>query len=361
MRKQFDGKSKIDIIPLSEKQTQFRNHYPLNTMLKLENIIGQKAIVQFLQNAVNSARNGGIIPSVAFDAEAGKGKTHCMEAYKNELVEAMGLEEHQILVYPSPAQLRNKESSEYLAFVAAISSGEPYVLLLDEVHELNEKVTVSLQKINRFIRFVLDKTNEGKSLQYDDDTIVRFNNKENVIICGSNFLYKMGSAFTSRSNVLQLQDYTEKEIAQILVMKASAKGIELEPKAIERVSRAGRGNVRFLDRLMEQLEMHAMVDSTPVNEETMLHIMKLRGLYPRGLNEHELRIMGTLKEVGAGQIYSVQQLKVVLNLPAKTFSDCFAFLASPFNSFIQPIGQNVKLTKKGHSYLSRCAQYGFID
>lgn len=325
----------------------------------LDSVIGQKNACNFISVALESAAKGGKIPSVAFDGEAGKGKTHLMHVMGRALKEVMDLDESQYMFLASPAAIRNQESQEYMAFKAMISSGLPYVLVIDEIEDITKKPTVAMERVYRFIRNALD--NERKNpVQFDEDTIAPFDKRENVIICGSNFLAKMGDAFLSRFSRIILEDYTEKEIQKILLMKAGKEGIAISETALIRACRAGRGNVRFLDRLMEQLEMRH-TEGEEVSESLMLEILRTIGLFPRGLTTYEIRMMMNLQAVKkTDTLYKKAQLSTVLNIAQKDFNRSLAYLASPFNNFVAIIADSLKLTKRGHAYLNKAREWKFI-
>jgi Holliday junction resolvasome RuvABC ATP-dependent DNA helicase subunit len=318
-----------------------------------DNIIGQERAKSRLKASVESFKRGGITLSPLLEAQKGGGKTALADVYCRELEKCGAL----VYRFASPAKFRS-ESGDWELFCDFWTSPEPGVLFIDEVHLLNHKPTIRLDKAKALLMEALDKNNAGRRINIDSDNSFVFDRKVKTVVLATNFPDKLDSsgALQSRADRIILDEYTQDEALLILKKMLENKGFHhLNDGTIEIIARCSRGSARPLEKVTDELEIILSGKSTKTisRDEVKLALKNVK-VYPFGLNENELKIMErAIKPLKLPHIHaSLPQIET------RAFRKSVGYLFTL--EFLRMDGIYAKTTKKGQKYLAELKEHGFV-
>lgn len=93
---------------------------------------------------------------------------------------------------------------------------------------------------------------------------------------------------------IELEPYTEDEIARILVGAAARLGLTLTEEAAVTLSKYSRRNPGSGNSLIEHARARASATDRVINNEVALEVVERLNLYPLGLNETDVRVLRAL-------------------------------------------------------------------
>lgn len=321
-----------------------------------ESVIGQSRIKNMLSLSATAGANDREMLSLLLQGPAGLGKTKVAMAYVNAITESLpDIKIHCI----QPRDIR-LIGEEYNSLIETIVSGDPYVIFIDECHELVTDPTKQNKTIFAFIRKALDGNNKGKQIHLADEQFTMFDRKKHVIIMATNFPHVLdkSGALQSRLNTIELDLYTEKELVKITELMAEGNGIIFRKSEtenpVERIARCGRGTARFIERIMEQLNL--VNNGEPITEKQVSMALKSLKMYPRGLNDKEIMLMSiaSSRPINRAQFCAMSQVE-----PAE-LRNSIAYMSHPDIRFITQLPSGyIETTKRGNNYLEKCKSLGF--
>ena len=334
-----------------------------NYHTSFESIIGQSRAKEMLTSSARSGARKGEMLSVLFRGLRGSGKTRIVNSYVSALRKERP--DMKLLHYKSPAEIRLATDSGYIELIDTLSSDDPYILVIDECHELVTDNTRQHQIIFTFLRNVLDGNNKNKSVQISEELTVNFDKTKHVVILSSNFEHLLDSsgALQSRFTVVELDQYDEDELKSITYGMAKGNGITFHEdetsQPATRIARCGRGTARFLERIFEQLTL--INDGSAITESQVINCLKLLKMYPRGLSANEVRLIEECKTAkGLKTTLRSVQFKAMTGIDGRELNESIAYLTSPKLRFISVGGNgSLSITNRGETYLKVINELGF--
>jgi Holliday junction resolvasome RuvABC ATP-dependent DNA helicase subunit len=324
-------------------------------MSEFDQIVGQERAKSRLMSSVESFKSGGMTLSPLLCAQKGGGKTVLARAYGAELEKAGA----QFFQFSSPEEFR-EEGPEWDKLIKFFTSKERSVLFIDETHLINYKSTRRLDKARAALMKSLDKNNKGKPIILDGETAFEFKRTEKTIILATNFPRKLdpSGALQSRMDKIELDEYSYKELLEILKRMLQAQGFHhLNDGTLEIIAHCGRGNARPLEKIAEEFEiLLAAKRPKVISRAEVKQALKNIKLYPFGLDESEVKIL----EKAAKPLKSSHINAALPQIESRAFKNSIGYLFS-LELLGYGKGTMVKTTKKGIKYLQELQQHGFID
>ena len=323
-----------------------------------DNTIGQQIPVARLSESIMSGERDKEMLSPLLIGEAGKGKTRLMQDYLSGMKD-IGCD---VLEFSSPAELRSKGGA-FSSFMELIMHSPKYAIGFDEAHEINgsagQGATVQLAKIRSFLMKALDKTNNGRAIRMDDETVVDFNRKRGSIVLATNFphLLDKSGAFQSRCDTIILDDYSDQELIEILQLMLSK--VDFKPacdKTLEMIAKCGRGTARPLEKLVDQLKItsNAGAGKKTINRDDVKAALKMTKMYPLGLQAWEINILTRTQLAVRDNVLRA----IMPNIEKATYDKSKGYLLG--KGLAAQTTQGLQRTDKGERYLKTIAQDGFV-
>lgn len=319
-------------------------------------IIGQAEAKELLTYSIKAGLNGGSMLSPLIKAPAGVGKTKISTAYVNALEEAG----FNVLRYSSPEEFR-VEGEAYDQLVWTICNAEKYALFIDEVHLIDNRKTVRLERIKAFLMKALDKENTDKPIRFDDDTIVHFNRRRGSIVLATNFPDKLDSsgAFQSRCDNIELKTYSEDELIGILQVMLKDAGMQhANPETLRAIAQTGRGTARPMQKIVDKIIMQNEAngsDRRTINKQDVFKALKMCRIYPRGITPPEVLIMQFCNQPYKDNVVIARYP----NFDGKSFRNSKSYLLSL--GFIDQTKDGVVTTVRGNEYIAALKKTKLID
>lgn len=317
-------------------------------------IVGQNIPVARLQESVKSAENGNGMLSPLIIGEAGKGKTALMRAYIDEMKER-GFD---TLFFSSPEEFRS-DGERFDSLVQLIEGDKPYVIAIDEAHLFKNRATIRMERVLNFTMKALDKTNQGKPIQFDDNRLITFNRSKGSIVFATNFpnILDKSGALQSRFDTIVLDDYTEDELVEILqVMLQKVEMQHANPETLRRIARCGRGTARPLEKIIDQIKITRNASGEKrktINGDDVLHALRMCKMYPRGLQPWEISILNRCKSAIRDNVL----VQTIPHIEKTVFGRGKGYLIG--QGLIKPTPQGLQRTDFGSKYLEKAEKEGF--
>lgn len=321
-----------------------------------ESVIGQDEAKQLLSLSIQSCLNNGRMLSPLIEAPAGVGKTKISDAYIN----ALASEGITTLRYSSPEEFR-LEGEAYDQFIWTIENAEKYAIFIDEIHLIDNRKTVRMEKIKAFLMKALDKENTGKPIRFDDEKIVYFDRSRASIVLATNFPAKLdkSGAFQSRCDSIKLKTYSEDELIDILQQMLIDIGMQTaNPETLRAIAQTGRGTARPMKNIIDQIALQFQaegIEKKTINRSDVLRALKMCRIYPMGITPNELLIMDFCKTPYKDNVVAAR----FPHFDTQTFRASKSYLLSL--GFVEQTNSGVKVTQNGVTYMKRLKEVKLLD
>jgi len=321
-----------------------------------DSVVGQTEAKQLLTYSIQSGLNGGSMLSPLIKAPAGVGKTKISTAYIDALEEGG----FTVLRFSSPEEFRS-EGEAYDQLVHTIVNADKYAIFIDEVHLIDNRKTVRLEKVKAFLMKALDKENNGKAIRFDEENLVHFDRRRGSIVLATNFPDKLdkSGAFQSRCDMIDLKAYSEDELIEILQIMLKDMNMQpANPETLRAIAQTGRGTARpmktILDQIIMQFEAEGR-DKRTINRKDVLNALRMCRIYPRGITPSELMIMDFCKNPYRDNVVIAR----FPNFDGASFRKSKSYLLSL--GFVQQNADGVSTTARGFEYLKKLRESKMID
>ena len=228
-------------------------------------------------------------------------------------------------------QLRGDRINTILKPIKEAEDGD--ILFFDEIHSLQGKVLEGLYKI-------IDK-----GTFYDKELCMDLELPKVRFIFATNILNPLPEAFINRCRFVELQDYTEDELAEIVHVRYP----DIQMESIPAIIRAAKGVPRTALSIAKSVIAGAKTDEVEViNEEEVNNLLDSRmGVDPAtGLTQKEFKIVQKVAERGH------LSTTAVANLLKTTVKDALAHYIEPLRAseWLAVSQQGVILGYKAHEH-----------
>jgi Holliday junction DNA helicase RuvB len=272
----------------------------------LREVIGQKAVAQRLQIAVNAARKlKEPLSHILFDGPPGLGKTTFATVLPNELGTSIQMTSGPALSKPA----------DLLPFLTNVEEGA--VLFIDEIHRLPRVVEEFLYPAMEDFRIDI-VLGEGVNARTISMNLKRF-----TLIGATTRSGMLSSPMRDRFKMHEhLEFYSVDELATILRINAKKLDTELEDIAALELAQRSRGTPRIANsRLWWARNFAASEADGKITLAVARAALDMAEVDREGLDKQDRRYLETLVGVFDGGPTGVEAIAATMNLPADTLSD----------------------------------------
>lgn len=315
------------------------------------NVIGQRRVVDNRILAHSAYAMGSNEPcSVLFTGEAGLGKSHLLRAEMEARTKAAAIRfkrDGNVGFFKSPQEFRLLGGT-FFDLVSILQFGDG--LVVDELHEVQLRPTVQIDKFLRALKQLMDNgQGEVKTARIDDETIISRAKQDVFYACGTNYPQKIkdGPAIISRfGGETQLSPYTEEELSAILLYMTKEKGLRVHENTVGLLARCGRGTARPLESIVAHLHKLAKVEGKDtVNRGEVIQSLRDLHLYPNGVSRREIGILVSCMNNGL----EISFIPIRFQCETKASQASISFLWE--RGFISVRQRRCFLTPRGAAYL----------
>jgi Holliday junction resolvasome RuvABC ATP-dependent DNA helicase subunit len=260
-------------------------------------IIGQERAKERLTDILLSPIvENGYMPPVLILGSAGLGKSRLLRAIKGIIKEVTA---RKIISFERGTEM-GSVSAFFNDTLIPYFHDKDCVMVVDEFHEAQKP-------IQSVIRSMIEITNERepKVVRYGDLEVVSnpcrqsfifFTNKESCI----------DPALMSRFERIDLTNYSDDEMEQILEQSVAKNGITFEEGALSAIASCNRGTARDIVSWGGAIRFHvAMNKNTSISMECAAKILRKRETFPMGVTKAEIGILLVLEEYGEQQMKQI--------------------------------------------------------
>jgi Holliday junction resolvasome RuvABC ATP-dependent DNA helicase subunit len=243
----------------------------------LNGIIGQKSAIQQLKFFGEFYIKNGNFPTILMKGSHGLGKTFLSKKVSESL--------NRKFIDINCSSLT--EEAFMNVFSSCITSDFNTTVLMDESHELDDKIaTILLSVLSPSQGVVRNIYFNGTNVEYDSS---RFN-----FIFATTDSYKMIKPLVNRCREINLELYSVDEIYNILMLYTH--DLSMEISIVPDVISSCRGRAR--NAYLVSQDLIAMSNDGHVGKEAWDKYVKIFNVYPMGLNKPEIDFMNILKTYG---------------------------------------------------------------
>ncbi|MDD3904914.1 MAG: Holliday junction branch migration DNA helicase RuvB [Candidatus Omnitrophica bacterium] len=273
---------------------------------KLEDFIGQKALVENLKVSLQAAlRRKEPMEHTLLSGPPGLGKTSLAHIIANE----MG---SKITATSGPAI---GKAGDLIGILTNLADGD--ILFIDEIHRLSKTVEEFIYPAmeNFEIDFIIDKGPYAKT--------IKFNLKRFTLIGATTRAGLLTAPLRSRFGIFQHLDFYETEdLVKIITRSAKLLNIPIDKNAAEEIGRRARGSPRVANRLLRRVRDWVQVKRDgKITLETTEEALKNHGIDKMGLDNIDRKVINIIHESFNGGPVGIESIAATLNEEPDTIVD----------------------------------------
>jgi len=265
-----------------------------------KNIIGQDSAKKKLTFYIDNYKRSGRIAHTLFNAPKGTGKTMLARTVAANLNK---INSNKQYIEVNCATIKTmKQFCEQLLLTSVVD--KDVTVLFDEASELPKSVTMALLTI-------LNPNEENRTRLSYDDFDFEFDFKRQSFLFATTEAHKMFHALKDRLNRIDLQSYTQKDIADILALNLDKKKVKYDKSILLDIASVLRGNARQAVKMSGDIidYMHGSNGKfTAKNWEDMRSALDI---LPMGISPVELNV---LEAIGQRNGTSLTQLSAITGM-----------------------------------------------
>lgn len=332
-------------IVVDNPQKDAINHHMSNLHSFFEDTIGQRAAIDKLVDFwYGHEYDDGHVPPHIITAPAGLGKTHLLEIVR-KVARSLG---KTPIFANSGAELGSRTA--FGEFLVQNMQDKPAALIVDEFHEAQAGVQNAFRSM-----LEVQVSRKPREVKFSSDVVFLYDPKIHTVVLGTNRLDLVPEPLRTRLENVELDLYSDDEIEQILTSSVQKYGLNFKDGSLRMIAEANRGNARDIILWAQSVKRRvAQLHRTEVLPEDVLSILKLRDIYPKGLNKNELAILLALERCGELQ---KQELAARCGCTTKEIEAHEKYLWR--REYVRNDGKR-KITQAGRDYLRFLRSSGFI-
>lgn len=299
-------------------------------MTFLPDIVGQHSVKSQLSFYHDSFLRDGYLPTICFDAPKGEGKTHFMMTLAKEL------KKEALLV--NCGTIKNPTSLINDVLMPAASAAKPITVLLDEIHALNHACQTPLLTV------FAPNPDRRNTLSFQNQTMV-FDFHQITFMCATTNMEKLVAPLKERMRTFSLEDYTEKDMAEIIVRSCP---VVIDPDLLlNEIVKSVRISPRSAVYLADDIKIYCTGQDKNTFDPHDWHAMRKRlNLLPYGLTRQEEKLLKIILDGKAGS--KLTYLASVMGKDNRSIQDMERYLMA--RGLIINDEGNRKITKRGMDY-----------
>ncbi len=307
---------------------------------RLEDFVGQRAVVENIQVAIQAAkRRSEPLEHLLLAGPPGLGKTSVAHIVAQE----MGA---KITATSGPAIER---AGDLIGVLTNLGRGD--ILFIDEIHRLSKVVEEFLYPAmeNYEIDFVVDKGPYAKT--------IKFRLKHFTLIGATTRSGLLSNPLRSRFGmVYHLEFYQPQELEDIIRRSAKILSIGLDTDAGMEIARRSRGTPRVANRLLRRVRDYVQVKSRDTITKVLAEAaLAAQGVDACGLDPIDRKVLRTIMEFYGGGPVGIEALAASLNEEPDTIVDVVEpYLLSA--GLLKRTARGRKLPRLAYQHLAKTQQ-----
>ncbi len=272
----------------------------------LREVIGQKAVVQRLQIALNACRKlKEPLSHILFDGPPGLGKT----TFATVLPAELGV---KIQMTSGPAL---SKPADLLPFLTNVEEGS--ILFIDEIHRMPRVVEEFIYPAMEDFRvdIVMGEGVHARTLtmRLKHFTLIGATTRSGMLSSPMRDRFKMQE---------HLSYYTTAELAQIVSLNAKKLDTPMDPEAAFEIANRSRGTPRIANSRLWWARHYAHSEANGIITRDLARAaLDMAEVDRHGLDRQDRRYLETLVDVFGGGPTGVEALAATLNLASDTLSE----------------------------------------
>lgn len=301
--------------------------------------IGQSKVVENIKLMVESAKiRQAAMDHALLSGPPGLGKTSLAMIISKEL-------ETNLHVVSGPAL---EKKGDLASLLTNLQPND--VLFIDEIHRINiaiEEILYSAMEDHK-LDIVLGEGPAARTMQIDLNpfTLIGATTRSGLL---SNPLRDRFIAH------LHFQFYQPKDLAVIVFNNARKIKLDLEPDAIDVISKCSRGTPRIANRILRRVRDYALVErKTIVDKITVAKALDLMDIDHEGLDQMDRKILKVIDEYYGGGPVGIDALSATLSEDRTTIEDVYEpYLLKEGYLIRTPRGREISEKAKKHLGLTK--------
>ncbi len=304
---------------------------------QLGEFVGQHAVVENLQVAIQAARGRGEpLEHLLLAGPPGLGKTSLAHIVANE----MG---SKITATSGPAVER---AGDLIGILTNLGPGD--ILFIDEIHRLSKVVEEFLYPAmeNFEIDFVVDKGPYAKT--------IKFGLKRFTLVGATTRAGLLSNPLRSRFGmVYHLEFYDPASLVEIVRRSAQILGVSIDERACVEISKRSRGTPRVANRLLRRVRDYAEVKGRGrVTPELAEAALTAQGVDAAGLDPIDRKVLRMIMDVYGGGPVGIEALAAGLSEETDTIVDVVEpYLLSA--GLLKRTARGRKVTRQAYEHLAK--------
>ncbi len=295
--------------PLKDIKQETEEDVILNLSLRpkrLEDFIGQRAVVENLKVAIKAARERNEpLEHLLFNGPPGLGKTSLAHIVSHQM-------QAKVTATSGPAIER---AGDLIGILTNLEKGD--ILFIDEIHRLSKVVEEFLYPAmeNFQIDFVIDKGPYAKT--------IKFNLKPFTLIGATTRQGLLSSPLRGRFGMFyHLEFYDNEDLSKIVINSAGILGIGISKDAALTIAARSRGTPRVANRLLRRVRDYAQVNKkSQIDAEIANFALDGLRIDKFGLDDIDRKVLLTILKNYNGGPVGVESLAATLNEEVDTLVD----------------------------------------
>lgn len=268
--------------------------------------VGQKTVKENLKILLQAAKERNHQPEhILFYGPPGLGKT----TISHLVAKTLGA---NMKTTSGPAI---EKVGDLASILTNLESGD--ILFIDEIHRLNKMIEEVLYPAmeSGVIDIIIGKGPAARTIQLDIPPFTLIGATTRVALLSA----PLRSRFSG--GVFRLENYSEKEIKQIVDRSAGILGIDIEDEASEEIAKRSRSTPRTANYLLKRSRDMAQIRKSPLTKKIVQEVVDMLEIDEHGMNQNDRNLLKVIIENFKGGPVGVSTLAASLSEEIETIEE----------------------------------------